>query len=61
MHGRLRPTSPDATLRGFHFNFGRVIPTAREAMAGIEDERVSKAGRLADAACAGRYPGARAR
>ena len=31
------PQAHDAALRGFHFNFGRVIPTARDAVAAIED------------------------
>lgn len=31
------PQAHDAALRGFHFNFGRVIPTARDAVAAIDD------------------------
>jgi nicotinamidase-related amidase len=30
------PQAHDATLRGFHFNFGSVIATARDAMAAID-------------------------
>jgi biuret amidohydrolase len=31
------PRAQDATLRGFHFNFGRVILTARDAVTAIDD------------------------